>query len=34
MDKTKIKAAFRITIPHWKQGLTKAIENLKKNEEI
>jgi dTDP-4-dehydrorhamnose reductase len=34
MDKTKIKTTFGIQISHWKQGLYKAIENLKKNEEI
>lgn len=34
MDKTKIKAAYGINISHWKQGLSKAIENLKKNKEI
>ncbi len=34
MDKSKIRTAFGIEIPHWKQGLIKAIENLKKNEEI
>lgn len=34
MDKSKIKKEFGIGISHWKQGLIKAIEILKKNKEI
>lgn len=34
MDKSKIKTQFGLDIAHWKQGLIKAIEILKKNKEI
>jgi dTDP-4-dehydrorhamnose reductase len=34
MDKSKIRTAYGISISHWKQGLLKAIGNLKKKEEI
>lgn len=34
MDKLKIKNQFGMGITHWKQGLIKAVENLKKNKEI
>ena len=31
MDKTKIKRTFEIQIPYWKDSLTVAFQNLKKN---
>jgi len=34
MDKSKIKNTFGLIIPHWKQSLSVAINNLEKNKEI
>ena len=34
LDKSKIKRTFGIEIPYWKDSLSKALENLKKNKEI
>jgi dTDP-4-dehydrorhamnose reductase len=34
LDKAKIKQTFGIDIPHWKDSLSTAVENLKKNKEI
>jgi len=34
MDKRKIREAFSIRIPYWKDSLLKALENLEKNKEI
>jgi dTDP-4-dehydrorhamnose reductase len=34
LDKSKIKRTFGIEIPYWKDSLSTALENLKKNKEI
>jgi dTDP-4-dehydrorhamnose reductase len=34
LDKSKIKLTFGIEIPYWKDSLSIALENLKKNQEI
>jgi dTDP-4-dehydrorhamnose reductase len=34
LDKSKIKRTFGIEIPHWKDSLSTALANLKKNKEI
>jgi dTDP-4-dehydrorhamnose reductase len=34
LDKSKIKHTFGIEIPHWKDSLSIALANLKKNKEI
>jgi dTDP-4-dehydrorhamnose reductase len=34
LDKSKIKLTFGIEIPYWKDSLSTALENLKKNKEI
>jgi dTDP-4-dehydrorhamnose reductase len=34
LDKSKIKRTFGIEIPYWKDSLSAALENLKKNKEI
>lgn len=34
MDKSKIRNTFGLAIPHWKNGLSLAVQNLKKNAEI
>ncbi len=34
LDKAKIKRTFGIQIPYWKDSLSKAFANLKKNKEI
>ncbi|RPJ50562.1 MAG: dTDP-4-dehydrorhamnose reductase [Methanobacteriota archaeon] len=34
LDKSKIKQTFGIEIPHWKDSLSTALANLKKNKEI